>query len=74
MNKRLKYFLAFLLVFTGLMMAINEILRYFFELDGIANTLITALITVSISPRLHPAKEGNNYIFKWSWFTKPIEI
>jgi hypothetical protein len=74
MNKRLKYFLAFLLVFTGLMMAINEILRYFFELDGIANTLITALITVCISPRLHPAKEGDNYIFKWSWFTKPIVI
>tara|TARA_B100000953_G_scaffold212242_1_gene175313 strand:+ start:273 stop:497 length:225 start_codon:yes stop_codon:yes gene_type:complete len=74
MNKRLKYFLAFLLVFTGLMMAINEILRYFFELDGIANTLITALITVGISPRLHPAKEGDGYIFKWSWFTKPIEI
>lgn len=66
--------MAFLLVFTGLMFVFNEILRYFFHLDGLPNTLITVLLTISISPRLHPAKEGDGYIFKWSWFTKPIEI
>jgi len=74
MDKRLKYFLAFLLVFTGLMLFFNELLRYIFDLNGILNTLITAGLTLCISPRLHRAKTGDSYVFKWSWFTRPIEI